>query len=620
MTTDGNHQRPIASEPSDGPEVSAPADRPEPSTPSGSMVGDSARIAVAVVLSRITGLLRIVVAASVLGATVLGDLFVAVNVLPLTLYDIVAGSAISSVLVPPLVRLLGGPDPDRARRLAGLALGTIVAIMAVVAAVAVLGRSLVAEALTAGVDRAVAGEARAVAGLLLLLILPQLVVYAAIGVLVAVQHAERRFLLPSAAPVVENVGLLLTIAYAGWRYGSGLEVDAAPTGLVLTLAIGSGLSVLAHLAVQLVGALRAIGPIRPAVAPRHPDLVALVEPTRASFGWSAMVAARQFALVVAAAWAGAGGVQALEMAVLVSFIPVAVVGRPIASAALPRLAGWSEEPARLLAAYRHALRLAAWLAVPAGLAMIALSRPLAETIGQGRFDTPRAVELLGYALAGLGLGALSEALFEVARQTVMALGPAGADIRRRGLVASTRIRFVAAAVGIPAAVALVDGPSLLLALGLVVSAGDLTALALVHRSLRHHPDWVVDRPGHLPAIAVASVAILGPALAFDRLTDPTWTPLALAVLIPTVVVGFAVAAWLVTGRGRRLIELLDGLRAEPTIDGSATDDTADDTADDPAGDTSDDTAGREVETATDDATERTDAVGLTTPVRTRLTP
>ncbi len=531
----------------------------------GSMIGDSSRIAAAVVLSRITGLLRIVVAASVLGATVLGDLFVAVNVLPLTLYDVLAGSAISSVLVPPLVRF----GAERARRLAGLVLGTLGVVMALVAVAGVLGRDLIAGALTAGVDRAIAGDARAVAALLVALIVPQLVVYAAIGVLVAVQHADRRFLLPSAAPIVENVGLLVTIGVAWWRYGSGLEVDEAPTGLVLTLAIGSGLSVLAHAAVQFVGAARSMGVLRPRLGFRDPDLRALVEPARASFGWSSMVAARQFALVVAAAWAGAGGVQAFEMALLVSFIPMAVIGRPIASAALPRLAGWSDDPARLLAAYRNCLRLAAWLAVPAGLAMVALARPLAELIGQGRFDTPRAVELLTLALAGLGLGASSEALFEVGRQTVMAVGPDGVGTRRRGLVASTWVRLVVAAVGIPTAVLLVDGPALLLALGLVVSLADLGALALVHRSLRVHPAWAAagdDRRGHGARVLVASVAAMGPVLLVDRLIEPGWTPPTALATAAGAAAGYVVTAWLVTGRGRLIRSLVAGLEGRPPTD------------------------------------------------------
>lgn len=532
----------------------------------GTVIGDSARIATAVVASRITGLARVVAVASLLGATVLGDLFVAINVLPLALYDIFAGSTISSVLVPPLVRHLEQGREGRARRLAATALGTVVAGMAVIAVAMVLGRWLLADALTAGVTPALAADARSVAGLLLLLIIPQLALYAAIGVLVAIQHAKRRFLVPSVAPVVENLGLLATVAFAWWRHGTGLEVDTVPLDLIMTLAIGSGLSVLAHALVQLVGATSAMGRLGFRIAPRDPDLVDLVEPARSSFGWSAMIAVRQFVLVVAAAWAGAGGVQALEIAVLVYGLPVAIIGRPIASAALPRLAGWSDEPDRLLAGYRNSLRLASWLTVPAGAAMIALARPLAELFGQGRFDTPRAMELLGYGLAGLGAGAVAESLFEVARQTMMAITDQGRSIRRH-LVRSTWLRAATVAVGVPAAVALVDGPALLLVLGLVVSGADLAALVLVHRALASHPAWdratgsgPTRRFGHLPAIVAATVAALTPAVLLDRLLEPAWGPVSVVGLAVAVAALFAATAWLVTGRGSELAALAAALR------------------------------------------------------------
>lgn len=536
----------------------SPAASPGPPAPT--LVGDSARIAIAVALSRVTGLLRIVVAASILGATVLGDLFVAINILPLTLYDVFAGSAISSVLVPPLVRLLGCDDRARARRLAGSAVGVIGVLMAAVTLVAVLGRSLLAGALTAGVDGALAGDARAVASLLVLLIVPQIVVYAAIGVMVSVQHANHRFLLPSVAPVVENVGLLVTIAVAWWRYGSGIEVDRAPTGLVLTLAVGSGLSVLAHAAVQLVGAVRAIGPFVPRFGWRDPDLRALFEPARASLGWSGTLAARQFALIVAAAYAGAGGVQAFEIAILVYYIPLALVGRPIASAALPRLAGASDRPDRLLAAYRDSLRLALWPAAAAGLAMVVLARPLAEAVGHGRFDGPESTRLLVYGLVGLGAGALGEALFEIGRQTTMAIGSGGAATRRRGLVASTWLRIGVALIGLPAVVVLVDGPAVLLGLGLVVSIGDLIALAVVHRALRANPAWEDDGIRHRHRVALAATIVLGPAALLDRLVEPDWHPVQLVALMAATVVAYGGTAWLVTGRGRLLADLATRLR------------------------------------------------------------
>lgn len=535
-------------------------DRPPRNGGGRGLIGDSAAIAAASALSRITGLLRIVVAASVLGSTVLGDLFVAINVLPLTLYDVFAGSAISSVLVPPLVRFLDRDERTAARRFTANALGLIVAVMAAVAAVGVLARPLIARALTAGVEPALSADAIAVAGLLLLLIVPQLILYAAIGVFVSVQHANRRFLLPSAAPILENLGLLATIGVAWASYGGGLEVDRAPDGLVLTLAIGSGLSVGLHALVQLWGARRALGSFGLGRRWRDSEIRALLQPTRSSFGWSSVIALRQFALVVAAGFAGAGGVQAFEMATLAYFIPVALIGRPIASAALPRLAGNGATDRDLVAGYRTTLRLAAWLAVPAGLALVLLGEPLADLIGQGRFSGEEATRMLLFGLAGLGLGAASEALFEVARQTMMAGG------RTAALTTSTWIRATAAIVGIPAVVLLLDGAPVLLGLGLVVSAGDLAALAVAHRALTAIDDRPTgDEVRHGPRILAAAAVGLGPGALVAATTDLSWGPLPLLTLLLVTATAFAAAAWLTTGRGRLVRSLASALNDEALL-------------------------------------------------------
>lgn len=459
-------------------------------------------------MSRASGLIRVVVIASVLGSTALGDLFVAVNVIPLMLYDVFAGSAISSVLVPPLVRLLDAGGRERVRAFTARALGLVTTVFGAVVVGAVLGHRLLARLLTSGFDAAVQQPAIRVAGLLLILILPQLVLYAVIGVLVSIQHAHRRFLLPSVAPLVENLGLMATVAVVWYRYGTGIEVGAAPTGLVVTLAVGSGISVLVHTGLQAMGAYRAHGSLAWSFRWRHPDVTALFGPARESFGWSGTLAVRHFALVVAAGYAGAGGVQAFEMATLAYYIPVALIGRPVASANLPRLTRSMDRPARrpatvavhdgsaggsadsgadartgsdrravAAASYRRAVLVAAALALPAGIIMILFRQPLASVIAKGEFDDAEAIAMVGYALAGLGIGATSEAVFEVARQTLMALG-AGSGLR-----SANRIRASLSVVGIPLAVILVDGPVVLLALGSVVSLADASAFVLVHRRL-----------------------------------------------------------------------------------------------------------------------------------------
>ncbi|MEM9652339.1 MAG: lipid II flippase MurJ [Actinomycetota bacterium] len=527
-------------------------------------LGDSGTIAAASAISRVTGLLRILVAASVLGATVFGDLFVAVNVLPLTLYDVFAGSAITSVLVPPLARLLNRGDRQAAHRFVANSLGLICGAMAMVAIGAVLARPLLAGALTAGVDTTLADDATTVGSLLLLLILPQLVLYAAIGVFVSVQHAHHRFLVPSAAPIVENLGLIATIAVAWWRFGGGIEVDRAPTALILTLAIGSGLSVSAHAFIQFLGARAATGSIRIGVDIRDAEIRRLAGPARASFGWSTIIAVRQFALVVAAAFAGAGGVQAFEIAVLAYFVPMALIGRPIASAALPRLATTRGTTAGLHR-YLDALRVAAWTAVPAGLALAALSGAFASVIARGEFDRPESVTLLTYGLAGLGVGAAADALFEVARQATMALErnrtsetPVGdGATTSTGIGRSNWLRAAVAAVGIPAVVLLLDGPVVLLALGLVVSVGDLLALAIVHRALRSMAEWPTDTgTSHWPRILIATTVGLGLPVGAATAIGVDWTPLTVIGLVMAVAIAYSAAAVATTGRGTALRDLL----------------------------------------------------------------
>lgn len=510
-------------------------------TSSGGMLGDSARISAAVALSRITGLVRVTVAAAVLGPTVLGDLFIAANVLPLTLYDVVAGSAISSILVPPLARLRGR-DPVGSRRLAANALGVVVAALAVLVGVAVLLRGPIAGLLVGGVEPALADDALRVGGVLLALILPQLVAYGAIGVLVSIQHANGRFVLPSAAPIVENVGLLITIAVAGIRYGGGAEVDRAPLGLVLTLGIGSCLAVAAHVALQYAGARRAQGPIAIGLDWRDPEVRRLAAPARHSFGWSSVIALRHLGLIVAAAYAGAGGVQAFELAALLYFVPLALVGRPIASAALPRLA--TATSGQHLRGYLAAVRLAAWLAVPAGAALAFLSGPIAAAVATGRFDAGDGTTMVALSLAGLGVGAAAEALFEVGRQAVMARDRS-ADLRW-----ANRLRAVTAVVGIPLVVAALDGPAVLLGLGLVVSAGDLAALAVTHRSLRRDPDWPVGTTPIRARLAAATVCAVAPPWLAAPFLEPLPDPLALLAVTAGAASLYGLAVFALADRGR----------------------------------------------------------------------
>ena len=54
-----------------------------------------------------------------------------------------------------------------------------------------------------------------IAAVLLLIMLPQVVLYGCIAVLVAIQHSRESFLLPSFAPTIENVGVIGAVVLIG---------------------------------------------------------------------------------------------------------------------------------------------------------------------------------------------------------------------------------------------------------------------------------------------------------------------------------------------------------------------------------------------------------------------
>ena len=64
-------------------------------------------------ISRVTGFIRAATVAAVLGATYLGNLYQALNVLPNLAFELLTGSLFTMLLVPRLVRHAVAGWPDR---------------------------------------------------------------------------------------------------------------------------------------------------------------------------------------------------------------------------------------------------------------------------------------------------------------------------------------------------------------------------------------------------------------------------------------------------------------------------------------------------------------------------
>ena len=379
----------------------------------------------AAAVSRAFGGLRMVVIAAVLGTTYLGNTFQASNSVSNVLFELLAAGALSAVLVPTFVDLLGRGEQRRAEEVAGGVLSIALVGLAAVTLVGMLLAPVLARILTSGVaDAAVAADQRALATFLLRFFIPQVLLYAIGAVTTAVLHARGSFALTSAAPigntVVVVVALLVFRSMAG--VSPGLDLSTGPR---LCLALGGTLGVAAFVGVPALGLRRSgfrlrLG-VRRAVGDR--DVRRLLRLS----GWAALQHSGTAILLAAAlvvAGGVAGGVVAYQLAMVVFLAPYGILAQPIHTAVLPRLARHASagDDAALHGALRWAADAMAAVTVPVAAALVALSLPIMRSLAFGEAAGDRSPELLAGALLGLAVGVPAYGGFLLLTRAAYALG------------------------------------------------------------------------------------------------------------------------------------------------------------------------------------------------------
>src|SRR3954452_16412022 len=144
----------------------------------------------ATLTSRLSGLLRIVVVAAVLGPTQFANLYQASNNLPNLTYELLTGALCASLVVPALVRHFDRGDLVGAARVAR---GFLTLSCGAALALAVMGIAagpLVLDLLAAGARDDVARTGLTASWLLLGLLLLQVPLYVMAGMAAAVQNAR----------------------------------------------------------------------------------------------------------------------------------------------------------------------------------------------------------------------------------------------------------------------------------------------------------------------------------------------------------------------------------------------------------------------------------------------
>ncbi len=378
---------------------------------------DTMTVAVWTTVSRVTGMARVIVIGAVLGPTFFGNAYQLTNVLPnLVFYGFLAGSLLSSLLVPALVQHIDAGDSDETARVAGGFLGVEWLMLLVAGPIAILavpflmpnGESVLALAVLAA---------------------PQVFCYAMVASATAVMYAERRYVLAAAAPALENLGVIAVLVLAGVLYANPAD-GTVPTGAVLLIGGGSTLAVVIHASVQWWGARRCGVNLVPRAGWRDPDVRRVVHRAVRSMAQAGLLAA-QTLLLLAVAGQVAGGTVALQMSLNFYHLPLAIAAAPVGLSLLPRLSRMIEEDqaTAFADAYLRAVGLALFLVIPAAVGYVVLAVPLANLVAAGQMSSAAGVAMVAGSLSALALGLVGETLFVISTQASYARGDARTPLR-----------------------------------------------------------------------------------------------------------------------------------------------------------------------------------------------
>ncbi len=384
----------------------------------------SATVATWTLVSRVTGLLRIVAVGAVLGPTFLANVFVSANSVPSLLYSLVAGPVLAMVVVPVLVRTQLDKGADAVAGLVRRLTGWLVGASALAAVALVALSPLLAWTLTTGVQDPMA-HTRAVRLTMLALVImaPQVILYTVAAIGAAAQQTRGRFALAAAAPALENVGLIITVAVVATVHTPGADLDVVPVSTVVLLAAGATLAVTLHAGTQAIGSARVGLPLRPSWNWRQ-DEVAMETATRLRRSVAVAVSpgGAYYALLAMSATVG-GGVLVMQMAQAVYNLPAALGARAVSIVALPLLSDKARIGLRadFAASWRHALFLVLVVSLPPFAVLLAFSYPIAALLTHGELHTVPLIAALAACLAVLAPAQLANGLYEVGRQALFAM-------------------------------------------------------------------------------------------------------------------------------------------------------------------------------------------------------
>jgi putative peptidoglycan lipid II flippase len=529
---------------------------------SGGILRAAGTMAVATLVSRITGLVRTMVLAAALGVGLVNDAYNTANTLPNIVYELLLGGVLTSVVVPLLVH---AQERDRdggaayAQRLATIAVAGLVVVTALAVVAAPVLTSLYG--ITDDPDQV------RLANWLARILLIEIVFYGIGALAQAILNSRGVFGPPAWAPVLNNVVVIVTGFLFVAASGPGDLEPATITPLQVWLLAGGTTLGIAVQALVLLPLLRGAGvPLRPRWGLRN---TGLREAGTLGLWVIGYVAVSQVGVIVATRIANAAtregglGSSAFGYVSLLFQMPYGIIGVALLTALVPRMsrAASRHDVPGVVSDLSLGTRLSALGLLPVSAALSVLGPPLGILFFARGNTTAAEAEAMGTALAVGAFGLLPMAVTLLQLRVFYAMK----DARTPTLI---QLGMVAVRVPLLLVVpAVVEPESVVAGLMLVTSLTYVAGWVIGDLALRRKLGGLRTREtfGPLARMVAASVVAGLVGRLVLEVTDDLFGSSAAGslakVLIGTVVIGGVALAGLVVARVPEIREPLEAVRA-----------------------------------------------------------
>ncbi len=387
-------------------------------------------VSIAVMGSRLLGLVREMVFARYFGAGFLYDAFQVGFRIPNTMRDLFAEGALSVAFVKTFTDYSVKRSEEEAWRLASMVLNALAIVLSVIVILGIIFSPQIVSLIASDFSP----EKARLATTLTRIMFPFLLMIALAAVAMGVLNSKGRFGIPASASTLFNVGSIiggLACAYwlsgGGWNKTTGVNdvPDASAEWAIIGMAIGTLIGGALQFLIQVPSLLRVGFRFRPLVSFTDPgvrQVMRLMGP--AIIGTAAV----QINVLVNTFYASGidGGVSWLGYSFRLMQFPIGVFGVAIGTATLPAISRFAAKGD--IQSFRSTLSssigLVFLLTIPSACGLIILGRPIIALIYQRGVFTATDTEMVAWALAGYSVGLVGYAAIKILSPAFYALDDA----------------------------------------------------------------------------------------------------------------------------------------------------------------------------------------------------